>query len=68
MKMSYAHPGNPEDIGPGTNRASGKFSTTDGKVVEIRDVWAYNLEEEMEKIREVILKYPFVAMVSSLII
>ena len=42
--------------------ASGFFTTSDGKTVEIRDVWASNLEEEMENIREVIGKYPYVAM------
>ena len=44
--------------------ASGIFNTSDGRTVEIRDVWAENLEEEMENIREVIQKYPYVAMVS----
>ena len=44
--------------------ASGIFQTQDGRTVEIRDVWASNLEEEMENIREVIQKYPYVAMVS----
>ena len=43
--------------------ASGIFKTSDDKFVEIREVWAYNLEEEMEKICEVIQKYPYVAMV-----
>ena len=43
--------------------ASGVFATPDGKKVEIRDVWASNLEEEMENIRRVIEKYPYVAMV-----
>lgn len=31
---------------------------------EIRDVWAENLDEEMEKIRHLVEKYPYVAMVS----
>ena len=43
---------------------SGIFQSVDGREVEIRDVWASNLEEEMEKIREVIEKFPYVAMVS----
>ena len=43
--------------------ASGKFTTADGKTIEIRDVWAHNLEEELENIRDIIEKYPYVAMV-----
>jgi CCR4-NOT transcription complex subunit 7/8 len=43
--------------------ASGFFTTSDGRVVEIRDVWASNLEEEMEIIRELVEKYNYVAMV-----
>lgn len=39
------------------------FLATNGQTVEIRDVWASNLHEEMEKIREIIEKYPYVAMV-----
>lgn len=42
--------------------ASGIFRTADGKAVEIRDVWASNLEEEMAVIRELIEKYRYVAM------
>jgi hypothetical protein len=30
----------------------------------IKDVWADNVEEEFRSIRKIILKYPFVAMVS----
>ena len=42
---------------------SGLFKSLDGKTIEIRDVWASNLEEEMEKIREILEKFPYVAMV-----
>lgn len=47
----------------GQGGASGVFRTSDDKYIEIREVWAYNLEEEIEKICEVIQKYPYVAMV-----
>ena len=30
----------------------------------IKDVWAHNVEEEFRSIRKLILKYPYVAMVS----
>ena len=46
--------------------ASGFFPTPDGKTIEIRDVWAPNLEEEMANIREILEDYPYVAMVSVL--
>merc|ERR1719230_1150319 len=39
-----------------------KFISSNGKTVEIREVWEDNLEEEMEKIRDIIGKYPYVAM------
>jgi CCR4-NOT transcription complex subunit 7/8 len=42
--------------------AAGYFTTLDGRTVEIRDVWASNLEEEMDNIRRVIEDYPYVAM------
>jgi CCR4-NOT transcription complex subunit 7/8 len=44
-------------------KASGIFKSTDGKSIEIREVWASNLEEEMEIIQEILEKYPYVAMV-----
>ena len=31
---------------------------------EIVDVWGENLEEEFDKIRQIIVSYPYVAMVS----
>lgn len=50
------------DMGP--IAASGLFKSVDGKTIEIRNVWASNLEEEMGNIREILEKYPYVAMVS----
>jgi hypothetical protein len=50
----------------GTNEklsASGFFKTSEGKTIEIRDVWASNLDAEMEILRELVEKYHFVAMV-----
>ena len=59
---------NPSDRIPGSGpiTASGLFKSVDGKTIEIRDVWASNLEEEMGNINEILEKYPYVAMVSSL--
>lgn len=39
------------------------YITDDGKEYEIRNVWSYNLDEEMALVREACVKYPFVAMV-----
>jgi hypothetical protein len=46
-----------------STEASGFFKCQDGRTIEIRDVWASNLEEEMANIRDVIEKFPYVAMV-----
>eukprot|EP01138_Halocafeteria_seosinensis_P010988 gb/GECG01011223.1/.p1 GENE.gb/GECG01011223.1/~~gb/GECG01011223.1/.p1 ORF type:complete len:115 (+),score=14.04 gb/GECG01011223.1/:1-345(+) len=40
-----------------------KFRHPSGKIIEIRDVWASNLDEEMACIREIVQKYNYVAMV-----
>ena len=42
-----------------------KADASRGGRVEIREVWAHNLDEEMAVIREVVDKYPYVAMVCS---
>lgn len=40
-----------------------KHRTPDGRLVEIRNVWAHNLETEMVIIRDLVEEYPYVAMV-----
>jgi CCR4-NOT transcription complex subunit 7/8 len=44
------------------NKGAGRFLGHNGKMVEIRDVWRGNLDEEMVHIRKVVEKYPYVAM------
>eukprot|EP01041_Mallomonas_annulata_P007030 gene7030-14298_t len=39
-----------------------RFTTADGRLVEIRDVWMSNIDAEMENIRNIIEQYPYVAM------
>jgi CCR4-NOT transcription complex subunit 7/8 len=41
---------------------SGFFPDKDGKMVEIKDVWASTLDAEMAVIRELVESYPYVAM------
>ena len=36
----------------------------ESSTASIRDVWAKNIEEEFGKIREIVTKYPYIAMVS----
>ncbi|CAN0483894.1 unnamed protein product, partial [Hapterophycus canaliculatus] len=38
------------------------YRAPDGRLVEIRNVWADNLETEMVIIRDLVEEYPFVAM------
>jgi CCR4-NOT transcription complex subunit 7/8 len=47
---------------PNSNAVSKYTFTYNEQVLEIRNVWAENVEEEMAIIREVIEKYPYVAM------
>lgn len=54
----------PADDHPNSN-ARPKYSFQDpstGETLEIRNVWAENVEDEMRCIRQVIEKYPYVAM------
>ena len=36
--------------------------TSNGDILRVRDVWSSNLDDELELIREIVDKYPFVAM------
>ena len=48
---------------PGPSSASGIFKAPDGTTIEIRDVWASNLDKEMAIIRDLLDKYNYIAMV-----
>lgn len=48
--------------GGSATTSGGLYEAADGKKYEIREVWAANLDEEMDKIRELIEQYPMVAM------
>jgi len=52
----------PRDIHANSNAVSKHTFTYLDKTLEIRNVWAENVEEEMAAIREVIEEYPYVAM------
>jgi hypothetical protein len=41
----------------------GPSSEGSGQNSHIREVWAYNLEEEMDRIRDIADSYPYIAMV-----
>lgn len=47
----------------GNSNAVAKYAFTyNGETLEVRNVWAENVEEEMACIRDVVEKYPYVAM------
>ena len=52
----------------GGDDGSGMFTANDGRVVEIRNVWESNLEEEMANIREILETHPYIGMVCNLCI
>ena len=68
-RMSFAHA--PNMTHPPQNQSQHEYvadqsgmrhvSTTQRR---IRDVWCHNLEEEMALVRDMITRYPYVAMVS----
>ncbi|CBN76829.1 conserved unknown protein [Ectocarpus siliculosus] len=60
-RLDFASNGQPAGGAEGTV-ASEKHRAPDGRLVEIRNVWADNLETEMVIIRELVEDYPYVAM------
>ncbi|CAM9124836.1 unnamed protein product, partial [Ectocarpus sp. 12 AP-2014] len=57
-RLDFASNGQPG----GGAEASEKHRAPDGRLVEIRNVWADNLETEMVIIRDLVEDYPYVAM------
>mmetsp|Transcript_3330 Transcript_3330/g.10283 ORF Transcript_3330/g.10283 Transcript_3330/m.10283 type:complete len:339 (+) Transcript_3330:89-1105(+) len=47
---------------PSSHGGGGVYPGPDGRMVEIKDVWASTLDAEMAVIRELVEKYPYVAM------
>mmetsp|Transcript_20792 Transcript_20792/g.26904 ORF Transcript_20792/g.26904 Transcript_20792/m.26904 type:complete len:408 (+) Transcript_20792:93-1316(+) len=48
--------------GRNSGGGGGVYLGANGQTVEIRDVWASTLDEEMSRIRELVERYPYVAM------
>ncbi|CAM9694547.1 unnamed protein product [Chrysoparadoxa australica] len=46
----------------GEDAVAGTYTGPNGKVVEIRNIWAENLEEEFAKIRAIVRTHPYIAM------
>lgn len=44
-------------------QSSGSSGSGNGDPEDFVDIWARNLEEEFSKIRQIVRKYPYVAMV-----
>jgi CCR4-NOT transcription complex subunit 7/8 len=52
----------PSEPNPNSNAIAKYTFTFEGEQLEIRNVWAENVEEEMAAVREIIEKFPYVAM------
>ena len=62
-RSNSPYPSSSSDTGNANSNAVAKYSfTNDGETLEIRNVWAENVEEEMACIRGVVEKYPYVSM------
>jgi CCR4-NOT transcription complex subunit 7/8 len=60
-QMSFAHGGLQQQGHSGMGEQGGRAAANKGR---IRDVWKHNLHEEMEHLRRLVDKYPYIAMVS----